>query len=60
MVNPTLHVNKVFREQVEKCLRSTFRQNTMKAVKSIMRKKDTSVIVIIMFYETKTNNPIKV
>ena len=24
MVNPTLHVNKVFREQVDECLRETF------------------------------------
>ena len=33
MTNPTLHVNKVFRDQVEKCLKYTFYQITMKVIK---------------------------
>ena len=45
-------------EQVEKCLRSTFHQNNMEGIRSVMRKKDTCVIALIIFYETKINNPI--
>ena len=38
MINPTLHVNKVFREQVEKCLRATFNENAMKNIKRYYEK----------------------
>ena len=54
IINLTLHVNKVFIEQVEKFLRATFHQNTMEGIKNIMRKKDTYVIALIFFYESKT------
>ena len=60
MINPTLHVNKVFRGQVEKFLRATFHPNTMEIIINIMRNKDTCVIALIIFYESKTKNPIKV
>ena len=53
IINPTLHVNKVFMEQVEKFLRDTFHPNTMKKIRNVMRKKDTCVIALIMFYESK-------
>ena len=33
MINPKLHINKVFRDQVENLLRATFNQNTMKGIK---------------------------
>ena len=59
MINPTLHVNKVFRYQVENKLRATFHQNTMEGIRNVMRKNDTCVIAIVMFYETKTKNLIK-
>ena len=54
MINPTLHVNKVFIEQVEKCLRATFHPNTTEIIRHVMRKKDKCVIALIMFYESKT------
>ena len=38
MINPTLQVNKVFRDKVEKFLRDTFHQNTMKGIKHFLRK----------------------
>ena len=41
MINPTLHVNKVFRYQVEKFLKETFHQSTMTAIRNVTRKKDT-------------------
>ena len=60
MIKPTLHVNRVLRQQVEKCLRATFNQNTMVGIQNVMRKKDTCVIELIMFYDSKTKNLIKV
>ena len=56
MINPSLHINKVFREQVEKCLRATFHPNTMEIIRNFTRKKDTCIIAIIIFYESKTKN----
>ena len=50
MINPTLHVNKVFKEQVKTIVRTKFNQNTMEYIKNVMRKKDTCVISLIMFY----------
>ena len=38
MINPTLHVNKVFREQVGKCLIATFHKNTMEGIRNVMKK----------------------
>ena len=46
MINPTLHVNKVFRYQVEKSLKEKFHQITMKGIKNVMRKKDSCVIAL--------------
>ena len=51
MINPILHVNKVFREQVEIFLRATFHQNTMEGVKNDIRKNYTCIIELIKFYE---------
>ena len=59
MLNPTLHVNKLFIEQVEKCLRSAFHKNTMGNIIDVMRKKYTCIISLIIFYESKTINPVK-
>ena len=53
IINPKIHVNNVFREQVEKFLRATFHQNTTKGIKKVMRKKVTCVISLIMLYESK-------
>ena len=53
MINPPLHVNKVFREQVEKFLRATFHENTMENIRGVMKNKDTCVIALITFYEIK-------
>ena len=60
MINPTLHINKVFREQVEIFLRSTIHQNTMESIINGMINKDAYVISLLMFYESKTKNRIKV
>ena len=53
IINPSLHVNKVFREQFETFLNATFHEKTMIPVIDVMKKKDTCVIALIMFYENK-------
>ena len=59
MINPTIHVNKVFREQVGKCLRATFHQSTMENIRDFIRNNDTCIISLIIFYDSKTKNAIK-
>ena len=53
VINPSLHVNKVFIEQSERCLRATFRKNTMENIIEVMKKKNICVIALIMFYWNK-------
>ena len=53
MINPSLHINKVFREQVEKCLRYTFHKNTIENVSDVMKNKYTCVIELTMLYKSK-------
>ena len=43
MINPSLHVNRVFREEVEECLIDTVNENTMKNEIYVMKNKDTCV-----------------
>ena len=40
MINPLLHVNKVFSEQLENFLRATFQSNTMEIIRDVMINKD--------------------
>ena len=56
MINPSLHCNKVFREQVEHCSSVSFHEETMEAIKDCLRKKNKFVMALIMFYE---NNGVK-
>ena len=53
MINPLIHVKKVFIEQVEKFLKAKFYEKTMEPIRDFMKKKDTCVIVLIMFFENK-------
>ena len=46
----------MLREQVEKCLRDTFHENKMENIRHFMKNKDTCVIALIMFYESKRKN----
>ena len=59
MVNPTLNVNKVFREQAYKCLRNTFNQGTMTGISNVPKINNTYIIGLVIFYENRTTNPIK-
>ena len=49
----------MFREQVENFLRAKFHEYTMEAIRDVIKKKDTCVIEIIMFYEIKGKKTIK-
>ena len=53
MIKHTLHVNKVFTEQILKFPWIAFYQNITEGIERVMRRKDTCVIELIMFYETK-------
>ena len=53
MINPSLHVNKVFREQVKKWLNATFHEETMETIRDVLKKKNSCVIALIIFYENK-------
>ena len=56
MINPSFHINRVFREQFEKFLSATFHVNKMKTIICCLKNKNTCVIALIMFYD---NNGVK-
>ena len=60
IINPSLYVNKVFIEQVGKCLNTTFDEKTMLPIRYVMKNKNTCVIALIMFYDNKGKKPKKV
>ena len=59
MINPGFNVNKSFREQVEKCMYTTFGEITQPFIKSTLAKKNTSVVALIVFYDTRADYPNK-
>ena len=52
MINPYLHIDKMFKTQVEKCLGCSFSIETMQSIKNYLKKKNISVMEIIIIYET--------
>ena len=59
IMNPGLNVKKDFRYQVEKCMCTTFGEITQHFIKATLSKKNTSVLSLIMFYDTRAENPEK-
>ena len=55
MINPTLNINKAFKEQVNKCMNNLFDAITQPNIKTRLEKKRTRVLALLMFYETRTN-----
>ena len=49
----------MFRDQAGKLLTAVFHQNNMEGIRNVMRKNNTWIIVLVMFYETKTKKTIK-
>ena len=52
MINPSLHINNVFITQVQKCLGCSFYIETMKNIRDCLLNNNTSVMALIMIYET--------
>ena len=53
MIDLGLNVNKASRKQVEKCMYTTFSEIKQPFIKAKISKKNTSVLVLRMFYETR-------
>ena len=54
-MNPNLSINKAFKEQVTKCMKTTFGAITKPHIITILSKNITKVLVLLMFYETRKN-----
>ena len=59
MINPSLHINKVFKENFEKWLRATSHENRMETILDVVKKKDTCIFSIIIFYKSNGTKPKK-
>ena len=51
MLNPVLHTNKVFRNQLKACLNNTFGADTNKHTNKTLMKQDTRLLALVVFYE---------
>ena len=49
MINPGLYDNKAFKEQVEKCIYTTFDEITQPFIKAALAKNSTSMLALIIF-----------
>ena len=54
MFNPTLHTNKIFKEQAKACLSNTFGADTNKHINNILLRDNTRVFALIFHYEHGT------
>ena len=59
MFNPSLHTNKVFKEQVKACLSNTFGADTNRHTNKKLMKRNTGVLAVVVHYEHGTINPRK-
>ena len=55
MINPRLNINKALREQVNKCMKTTFGSITQPHIRTILLKNNTIVLALLMFNETIKN-----
>ena len=56
MINPSLNCNKLFIVQLEKYKSVSFASRTMETIRYCMKKNNTCVMALIMFYENKGVN----
>ena len=56
MVNSTSHVNKYFKEQVEKFTNGTFVTPTQPFIRNTTKKNNTYVLALVMLYDTRHKN----
>ena len=55
MINPTLNINKAFREQVNKFMKNKFVIITQPHIRTISAKNNTRVLALLWFYDTRKN-----
>ena len=55
IINPTLNINKSFKEKVTKYMKTTFGAITKPHIRTILAKKNIIVLSLLMFYETIKN-----
>ena len=60
LLNPVLHTNKVFRDQVKGCLSNTFGVYNYKHINKTLMKRDKRVLALVVFYEIGNFNPRKI
>ena len=53
MINPSLHINKALRDQIEKFMNTTFGELTLSFIKATFPKDNTSVLELIIFHDTR-------
>ena len=51
MLNPNLYNNKAFKYQVKACFKKTFGKDTNYHINTILMKKNTRVLALVVFYE---------
>ena len=51
MINPLLNCNKIFIEQVEKCLSVSFHKNIIETIIYCLKNKNTCIMSLIITYE---------
>ena len=55
MINPTLNINKSFKEKITNCMKTTFGAITQPHIRTILEKNNTRVLALVMFYEKRKN-----
>ena len=60
MLNNELDINKAFKEQVKNNLAKSFSGTTMMPIKKVLKKENTCVLSLLMFYENRKNMILKV
>ena len=56
IINKKLNIKKAFREQVSKCIKTTFDAITQPFIRATFSKNKTRVLALLMFYETRAKN----
>ena len=51
LINPSLHINRIFREQVQKILGCSFSTKAMKTIRYFLLMNNTSIMALILIYE---------
>ena len=56
IMSPNLNMNKVFRDQVKVCIKTTFSASTMTKISKMLLKPNTRVLALVIFFENRKNS----